>query len=132
MNDSLCNSEKEFSPIFRLTPADKVLIGVVLLAIGLSIWWVFKGNKAEIVEIQTPKAIKRINLSVRPQTVSVHGVLGTTTIEVQGKKVRVVSSPCSQKICVKMGWRGKNGETIVCLPNKIVVRIISPRQKQKI
>lgn len=132
MNNSLSNSEKEFSPIFRLTPADKILIGVVLLAIGLSIWWIFKGNKAEFVEIQTPETIKRVNLSVRPQMVSVYGALGTTTIEIREKKVKVVSSPCPQKMCVKMGWRGKNGETIVCLPNKVVVKIVSAHQKQKL
>lgn len=132
MNNSLCNSEKEFSPVFRLTLADKVLIGVVLLAIGINIWWIFKSNKAEIVEIQTPEAIKRVTLSDRPQTVSIYGALGTTTIEIKEKKVRVVSSTCPQKMCVKMGWRVKNGDTIVCVPNKIVVKIVSARQKQKI
>ena len=126
------HSEKEFNPIFMLTLADKVLIGVILLAIGVSIWWIFKGNKAELVEIQTPETIKKVNLSATPQTVSVYGALGTTTIEIKEKKVRVVSSPCPQKMCVKMGWRSKNGDTIVCVPNKVVVKIVSACQKQKI
>ncbi|MFH1561996.1 MAG: NusG domain II-containing protein [Nitrospirota bacterium] len=132
MDNSLCNSEKEFNPIFMLTLADKVLIGVVLVAIGVSSWWIFKGNKGEIVEIQTPDAIKMVNLSSKSQTIFVQGALGTTTIEIKQKKVRVVASTCPQKICVKMGWRNKNGDTIVCVPNKVVVKIVSARQKQQI
>lgn len=131
MNNSLYN-EKGFNPFFMLTPADKILIVVVLVAIGISSWWIFKGNKGEFVEIQTPDKIKRVSLSARPQTIFVQGALGTTTIEIKEKKVRVVSSACPQKICVKMGWRGKTGDTIVCVPNKVVVKIVSAHQKQKI
>jgi len=115
-----------------LTFADKILIGVVLLSIGLSTWWVFKGTKGEIVEIQTPQGIKRVRLSSKPQTIIAPGLLGTTRIEIKGKKVRVISSPCPEKICVKMGWKSKNGETIVCVPNKVVVKIISASQKEDV
>jgi len=115
-----------------LTYADKVLIGGVLLALGISTWWVFKGTKGEIVEIQTPEEVTKVNLSSNPQTIFAHGPLGTTTIEIKGKKVRVINSACPEKICVKMGWKSKNGETIVCVPNKIVVKIISASQKQDV
>lgn len=115
-----------------LTLADKVLIGVVLLGIGISTWYVVKGSKGEIVEIQTPNEVKKVNLSLRPQTIFSHGLLGTTTIEIKGKKVRVVNSPCPEKICVKMGWKNKNGQTIVCVPNKVVIKIGSPLQKEEV
>jgi hypothetical protein len=115
-----------------LTFADKVLIGVILLAIGISTWWVFKGNKGEMVEIQTPDGIKNIPLSSKPQTIFAYGTLGTTTIEIKKKKVRVTNSPCPQKICVKMGWKDKNNQTIVCVPNKVVIKVISKLQQQDI
>ncbi|MEW6095675.1 MAG: NusG domain II-containing protein [bacterium] len=115
-----------------LTFADKILIGVILLAIGISTWWIFKGTKGEIVEIQTPDEVKIVSLSSKPQTIFAHGRLGTTTIEIKGKKVRVVNSPCPQKICIKMGWKNKNGEIIACVPNKVVVKIISLNKKQKV
>lgn len=115
-----------------LTLADKILIGVVLLAIGISTWWVFKGNTGEIAEIQTPDEVKSVSLFSKPQTIFAHGALGTTTIEIKQKKVRIINSPCHQKTCVKMGWKNKNGETIVCVPNKVVVKIVSRRQRQDV
>lgn len=110
-----------------LTSADKVLIVGILLAIGISTWWIFTGPKGELVEIQTPDEVMSVNLSSTPQIIFAHGVLGTTTIEIRKKKVRVVNSPCRQKICVKMGWKDKNDETIVCVPNKVLVKIVSSR-----
>lgn len=38
-------------------------------------------------------------------------------------KVRVARSTCPDKVCVRTGWISKPGQTIVCLPNKTVVRI---------
>jgi len=115
-----------------LTFADKVLIGVILLAIGISSWWVFKSPKEEIVEIQTPDHVERVNLSSKSQIIFAHGALGTTTIEIKGKRVRVIDSPCSQKLCVKMGWKNKNGETIVCVPNKVVIKIVNTLEHQDV
>ncbi|MEW6608492.1 MAG: NusG domain II-containing protein [bacterium] len=114
-----------------LTLADKILIGTVLIAAGLSTWWVFESSRGEIVEIQTPTEVKRVSLS-KQQTIFAHGALGTTTIEIKEKKVRVINSPCLQKLCVKMGWKDKNGQIIACIPNKIVVKIISTTRKQKV
>lgn len=38
-------------------------------------------------------------------------------------KVRVTESTCPDKICVRTGWIGRPGQSIVCLPNRVVVRI---------
>lgn len=46
-----------------------------------------------------------------------------TEFEVNCGKIRVTSSPCKDKICVKTGFIDKPSQTIVCLPEKIVVTI---------
>ena len=57
------------------------------------------------------------------QILEVEGPLGTTTVAVEEDGVRVVSSPCSEKICVQTGRISKPGEWIACLPNRVFITI---------
>jgi hypothetical protein len=55
------------------------------------------------------------------KTVSVEGFEGKTIVEIRGKKVRIMDSPCRNKLCIRQGWVENGG--VVCLPNKVVVTI---------
>ena len=46
------------------------------------------------------------------------------TVEVTNRSVRVINSDCPDKICEKTGFISSSAQTIVCLPNRISVRII--------
>lgn len=49
---------------------------------------------------------------------------GAITIEVvPGKGVHISESNCPERVCVHAGWVGRPGETIACLPNKLLVEI---------
>lgn len=58
------------------------------------------------------------------QVIEVEGPLGVTTVEVDGLRAHVVSSPCPDKICVRMGWLSRPGDYSACLPNKVLAEII--------
>jgi hypothetical protein len=46
------------------------------------------------------------------------------TLEIsESGRVRVTESTCPDKICVRTGWISRPGQSIVCLPNRVVVRI---------
>ena len=47
------------------------------------------------------------------------------TVEVRSGKVRISESDCHDKICEKTGFISSPLQTIVCLPNKLVVRVVS-------
>lgn len=52
---------------------------------------------------------------------------GEATILIEDGKVKVLPLPkhtCPNGICYAMGWIEKPGETIICLPNKMVLSII--------
>lgn len=53
----------------------------------------------------------------------VTGPLGTSRFEVRGGRVRMLESPCPEKICVKTGWIGRPGEVIACVPNRVVIAV---------
>ena len=48
---------------------------------------------------------------------------GTNTIQISEGRVRMIGSNCPDQICVHHKEISKNNETIVCLPNKIVLVI---------
>lgn len=48
---------------------------------------------------------------------------GAITVEIQSGVVRVVSSDCESGICVHTAPISNAGETIVCIPNSLVVKI---------
>ncbi len=44
-------------------------------------------------------------------------------VEVSGGRVRVLDADCPDRLCVRQGWIRYSGESIVCLPHKLVVTV---------
>lgn len=44
-------------------------------------------------------------------------------VEVSGGRVRVTDADCPDRLCVRQGWISYDGESIVCLPHKLVVAV---------
>ncbi|HHX02579.1 MAG TPA: NusG domain II-containing protein [Firmicutes bacterium] len=49
--------------------------------------------------------------------------LGYNTLEFANGAVRVIEADCPDKICVNFGWIKHVGQTIVCLPHRLIIRI---------
>ena len=110
--------------MIKLTGYDKLLIiCLILLGVaGLIILSQMKGETNTVVVLVSGEEVMRVPLD-RDQTFSVDGPLGATDIEVKGRRVRVLDSPCTKKICVNTGWIDKAYQTIVCAPNRVVIRL---------
>ena len=61
------------------------------------------------------------------RAVNVEGPLGVTRIVVGEGEAHVESSPCGEKICIRMGSISKTGQWIACLPNGVIVTM-KPRE----
>ncbi|MCK5847837.1 MAG: NusG domain II-containing protein [Caldisericia bacterium] len=57
------------------------------------------------------------------QLIAEDGYIGKVIIEIANKRVRVKESSCPKQTCVKSGWISSIGETIICAPNKIILKI---------
>ena len=47
------------------------------------------------------------------------------TVTVRDGKIAVTESDCPGGDCVHSGWIGTSGRSIVCLPNRMEIRIVS-------
>ncbi|MDR2587130.1 MAG: NusG domain II-containing protein [Coriobacteriales bacterium] len=55
--------------------------------------------------------------------VEITTALGSNTVEVADGQIRIVDSTCKNKDCIHQGAISNPGQTIVCLPNRFVIRI---------
>lgn len=53
--------------------------------------------------------------------VSIKGPIGITEIIIHNGEVRVLSSPCDEKTCIRMGPISKSDQWIACLPNGVII-----------
>ncbi len=109
--------EKRRFSLFRI--GDLFILLIVLCLVGAVLYSVFapaRGNAAEVYS--DGKLIA--TLSLKKNTVY---ELDHMQIVVNGGKVWVEHADCPDKICEKTGKIYKKGQAIVCLPNKIAIRI---------
>ena len=102
----------------------KLIVWVVLIC-GLlyAIFSLYSGSKASIAEVfYDGKMIKTIDMNIN-DTYTVKGYNGNVDIEVNSGKIRVTKETSPHHICANQGYISKTSEVLVCLPNKIVIKI---------
>lgn len=104
------------------------LVLLVLVLAGFFAVWIYRstGNSRIAVIEHKSVEINRINLDKVSQSdiIFINGGDGCRVeIEVQNGRICVRSSSCPDKVCVNCGWLYEKGDTAVCLPNSVVVRI---------
>lgn len=122
----------------KITAGDIVFTVLVVVASVASMVLIARATAGEkgstaVVEVSAKKVL-RIELSAdQPgKTYTVRGMLGPSTIEVEKGRVRMLASTCRDKICVGTGWVDAPGKEIVCLPNRVVIRITGERKPGRV
>jgi hypothetical protein len=84
-------------------------------------------EKYTVIEIDG-RIEKKVSL---PENIifEVYGKNGPLKIEISGRKVHVLDSSCPNKLCVNTGWINKNGESIICLPNCTIIKILGEKEE---
>ncbi|HEY1076651.1 MAG TPA: NusG domain II-containing protein [Fontimonas sp.] len=55
--------------------------------------------------------------------IRVDGRAGVSVLKVENGRVRFVSSPCRNKVCVHGGWLSHSGDAAACLPNRVSIAL---------
>lgn len=78
----------------------------------------------EAVVIVRGTIIRRIPLpSAGKNSFAVQGESGAATVEIEGTRVRMREALCPGQVCVKQGWISHPGQTVACIPGRILIRI---------
>ncbi|HXX65460.1 MAG TPA: Gx transporter family protein [Bacteroidota bacterium] len=117
----LDGNEARFRP--RMGAADTVVL-VVIAGAMVSTFLLAPGETGTSVLVEVDgQTVGKLSLLEDAQ-LQVHGAKGDLHVEVRQGRVRIVDAECPNQICVRTGWRMRQGEVIVCVPNKTVVRIL--------
>jgi hypothetical protein len=112
----------------RWTWADSLLVaGVLALAIFLLAQDMSRsgGRHDGILSVRVNgNEVMRLGLS-EDRELEVRGWQGESVLEIRDGRVRMVESACPDKLCVRTGWISRPGESIVCLPNRVVLEIMA-------
>lgn len=105
---------------------DFILIGsiVTVALVGILIFAMFKTEGAYAVVTINGKEVKRFSLDEdRTETLRFGDEYNILIIE--DGYARIEEASCPDKLCVNQHRIKYNGETLVCLPNKTTVKIVS-------
>lgn len=113
---------------------DLILIGCLLLIGIFSLlgveWYKSETTKnGEAIVFVEGKEIGRYSLK-QDDEILIEGFQGTNYLIIRDGKAWIEEAQCPDKICIHAGKISKNGETIVCLPNKVVVEIVNGTENE--
>lgn len=110
----------------KLKKGDFVLVAAVLLLAAL-VFAPFalapsQGLTCEIT--QDGETVRRVRLGAGYRdTIVIEGAV-RNVIEIDGDSVYFSSSDCPDQVCVRTGRLTRAGQVAVCLPNRVVVRLV--------
>ena len=102
---------------------DYIIFMGTLLIIGIFSFNAYgKAQDPTEVTITSPEGVWIYPLQ-SDSTFSIPGILGSMEIEIYKGEVRVLASPCREKICIQTGSISRTGAWIACVPNRVFLEI---------
>ncbi len=114
--------------ILGLKKKDFLLIIVVLVvALGFYLFqeWGRKSSDNQVVVMVNGEIFGTYDLD-DDQTVSINN--GSNILKIEDQKAKMSQADCPDKLCVHQRAISKTNESIICLPNKVVVKITAQDQ----
>ncbi|MCT7399412.1 MULTISPECIES: NusG domain II-containing protein [Eubacterium] len=105
------------------------IIAIICVAVIVIISYItvnlLRNDEADTVVIYVDGKIeKKLDLN-KNQEYKVNVDNGYNIIRIKDKKAKIKESDCSNQTCVNMGTISKDGQTLICLPHKVEVTIVS-------
>jgi hypothetical protein len=113
----------------NLTPWD-VSAAVIVCACIAASFTLLPGTEGSAVLVEVAgRTVEKLDIH-EDREVTIRGEKGEMRVEVRDGRVRVVEADCPNRICVRTGWRSREGEVIVCVPNRTVIRILGKENNE--
>ena len=99
-----------------------ILVSILLISLLILKITSVKTNKIANIYYEN-EVILKIDLSKEEKEYTVKGYNGDVKIKAGNGKIKVLEETSEKHLCSKQGYISESYETIVCLPNKIVIKI---------
>lgn len=119
---------KALAALRLLKPGDwlVLMLGAALCASLLPLLW--RGGAAEKAVVRSNgQVVAELGLNVA-RRFEVAGPLGTTVIEVQPGRARVLADPGPRQYCVHQGWLTRANAIAICAPNRVSLALVGRGQ----
>lgn len=103
-----------------------ILLLVLLLMIGLLIplgYQLFHRTTGNTVTITIDGKLWCTLPLSSDTTVDIPGTGGTNTLHIKNGQASIIKADCPDKLCVHQAPIRHNGESLVCLPHKVIVKV---------
>ena len=98
------------------------------LTLGMNVHKI-KETKAERAEIYVNNQLKyTYKLQIKEETFYIDTDIGGVGVKLKNNKIRVTSSYSPRKLCVKQGWIERSGQTIIGVPDKLLIKIVGKEE----
>ena len=106
---------------------DFILIVVVLIVIGstFGINYFVNNKSAENIEIYVDNELYKTYSIDDEEEIKIENEKGYNLVKIHDHGVEIIEASCPDKVCVHSGFITKPSESIVCLPNKVHIKITS-------
>lgn len=110
-----------------------LLIGVLALlcVIAIAVIHLYRETGAEVHVYQGGALVDTFSLQEDRVARYKTSIGGYNVVTIKGGRVSVTEASCPDQVCVHHGPTDQTADPIVCLPNSLVVEVVSP-ESQKI
>lgn len=111
--------------MFKIIKKADIVLFVVLLVLGLALSAasLFAGTTGQKVEVTVDGKAYGVYSLAENQTIEIKENGHTNKITIKDGTVQMAYSDCKNQICVNDGQISMTNQSIVCLPNKVMVEI---------
>lgn len=109
---------------------DAVLILTVLLIAGAAfgVHEFAGGDGADTVTVKVDGKVTGTYPLAKDQKIRING--GTNILTIKNGKAKMTDADCPDQLCVHQKAASKNHESIICLPNKVVVEVDGSEERE--
>ena len=108
----------------KLKIADFILILLLIMSGIFSSFYIYgNNNKDKMVIVELSGKVYGVYDLNSDRIIDLKGPQSRVNINIENGYVFVLESGCPQKICKRMGKKNRINELIVCIPNRLIIRI---------
>lgn len=112
---------------------DVLMLGALVL-ISAVLFLIFRINKPDggSVIVRVGKEVQAEYSLFETKTVEIEGKNGgKNTLVIEKGTAYLISATCPDKLCVNQGEIHKQGESIICLPNEVIIEIHEEKENEE-